>query len=132
MLDEFGDGALDTLEGQGFMRLMNVLEAKAVELTPVDKGTLEDSTSVHVNRDGRKVVGTLTFNAPYASHVHELPPDKKGKRTRAKPGNEYGPAGPKYLERPLRGFVKVLAKDIGEGLQKIWGQTARGRRGKRG
>jgi hypothetical protein len=132
MLEEFGDDAVDTLEGQGFMRVMNALEAKAVELAPVDKGTLEGSTTVRIYHEGKRLVGLLLFNTPYASKVHELPEESRGERTRAKPGNEYGQAGPKYLERPLRGFTKVLGQDIGKALREIWGQAARGgrRRGK--
>ncbi len=124
MLEEFGDSALDSLEGQGFMRVMNALEAKAVELAPKDKGTLEDSTTVRIYHEGKRMVGLLLFNAPYASRVHEMPPDRIGPGTAAKPGNEYGRAGPKYLERPLRGFTKVLGRDIGKALRKIWGQSA--------
>lgn len=126
MLEEFGDDALDSLEGQGFMRVMNALEAKAVEITPVDKGTLEDSTTVRIYHEGKRLVGLLLFNAPYASRVHELPPDARGERTRAKPGNEYGPAGPKYLERPLRGFQRTMSKDLGKVLRELWGQSAKG------
>ncbi len=132
MLEEFGDDAVDTLEGQGFMRVMNALEAKAVELAPKDKGTLEDSTTVRIYHEGKRLVGLLLFNAPYASKVHEMPDEARGEGTRAKPGNEYGQAGAKYLERPLRGFTKVMGQDIGKALRAIWGQAARGgrRRGK--
>ena len=125
ILEEFGDNALDSLEGQGFLRVMNALEAKAVELTPVDKGTLEGSTTVRIYHEGKKLVGLLLFNTPYASKVHEMPPDSIGPRTANKPGNEYGRAGPKYLERPLRGFTQAMSKGIGKALQEIWGQAAK-------
>ncbi len=130
MLEEFGDNAVDSLEGQGFMRVMNMLEAKAVELAPKDKGTLEGSTVVRVYRAGTKLVGLLLFNAPYASKVHEMPEGSAGEGTRAKPGNEYGRAGAKYLERPLRGFTKVLGQDIGKALRQLWGRGAKGGRRK--
>lgn len=128
LLDEFGDQAVESVEGQGFMRLLNFLEAKAVELAPVKHGTLEGSTTTRVYRAGSKLVGLLTFNTPYASRVHELPMSARGERTKAKPGNEYGPAGPKYLERPLRGLTRLMAKDIGEALRQAWGQKAGRRR----
>lgn len=135
MLDEFGDGFLETEEGQAFGRLMNVLEAKAVELAPKDTGNLEDSTVVRVEHRGSKLVGVLRFAAEYASYAHECisSPWRSGEKTRAKPGNEYGMAGPKFLERPLRGFVKELGDGMKEALQKYWtGQSGKGkRRGKR-
>lgn len=125
VLGEFGHDALDTLEGQGFLRVMNVFEAKAVELAPVDTGNLEASTSVRVDRQGPSLVGTLEFNAPYAAIVHELPQDSRGPKTQAKRGNDLGLAGPKYVERPLRFFQEALTRDLGELLQRIWRGASR-------
>ena len=129
MLDEFGAQALDTVEEQGMLRLMNALEAKAVELTPVVTGNLEASTVVRIEQRGKRIRGTLRFGTPYAAGVHELPPDSRGPRTARKPGNEFGQAGPKYLERPLRGFQKLMVQDVGALLQKVWTGAARGKRG---
>lgn len=128
MLDEFGDGFMDTEEGEAFGRLMNVLEAQAVELAPVDEGNLEDSTVVRVEHQGDKLVGTLRFAAEYAATAHERSEDQRGPKTRAKPGNKYGEAGPKYLERPLRGMVKELGEGMKEALQKYWSGKQRGGR----
>ncbi len=134
MLHEFGDRALDSLEDQAMQRLLNTLEAQAVELAPVDLGNLEASTSTRVDSVGGKdITGTLRFNTPYAAHVHELPDDSRGPRTRLKPGNELGAAGPKYLERPLRMMQQRMAGDVGEFLTELWGAAARrtGGRGRR-
>lgn len=129
ILDDFGQEALDTVEEQGMQRLMVTLEAKAVELTPTLTGNLEGSTSVRVEQSGDRIKGTLRFGAPYASVVHELPPEARGPFTRNKPGNEFGQAGPKYLERPLRGFQLLMSEDLGKLLQQVWGRASGGRRG---
>ena len=129
LLDEFGAQALDTVEEQAMLRLMNTLEAKAVELTPVVTGNLEASTVVRVEQRGKRIRGSLRFGTTYAAGVHELPPDARGPRTVRKPGNEFGPAGPKYLERPLRGFQMCMAKDVGALLQEVWAGASRGKRG---
>jgi hypothetical protein len=51
----------------------------------------------------------------------------------AKPGNEFGLAGPKYMERALRGFMKELAEGMGEALKKYWsGKAGKRRRGGKG
>ncbi len=130
MLDEFGAQALETVQEQGMARLMNALEAKAVELTPTLTGNLEGSTTVRVEERGSRIIGTLQFGTPYASIVHELSPDARGPFTRDKPGNEFGPAGPKYLERPLRGFQRRMSDDLGKLLQDVWGGAARKVRGR--
>ena len=128
MLEAIGDSALDSLEEQGMMRLMNVLEAKAVQLCPVDSGNLESSSHATVRTQGAIVKGVLRFRAPYAAQVHELPDWARGPKTQAKPGNEYGPAGPKYLERPLRGFQREMARGLADFLQRIWSKPRRRRR----
>ena len=50
--------------------------------------------------------------------VHELPPESRGPLTEKKPGNALGKAGPKYVERPLRHFVKRLPEIFGEALSR--------------
>lgn len=127
MLDEFGSASLDEAETQGMLRLMNVLEARAVELAPVKEGNLEASTVVRVEKRGNQVRGTLRFGVPYAAVVHEMPEHARGERTLRKPGNEYGPAGPQYLRRPLRGFQRRMTQDLGKFLQEIWAKKARSR-----
>lgn len=100
-------------------QVMDEAEAKSVEITPVDTGFLEGSTVVGVSRTSQAVRGELAFAADYAAQVHELPPDRRGPRTREKAGNEFGRAGPKYLERVLRGFpfgnrfAELFQKDLG-------------------
>lgn len=130
MLQEFGDDALDTMEGQAMLQLTNDLEAKAVELAPNLIGELEASTTVRVEQRGKRIIGVLTFGAPHASRAHERPDEERGPRTKAKPGNEFGQAGPKYLERPLRGFQESMTKDLGKALQDVLKRVkVTGRRG---
>lgn len=118
LVDDFGEG-IETDLGQGMNRALAELETLAVELAPVDKGNLEASTATQVRRSGSRVIGTLAFVTPYAARVHELPDESRGPLTRKKPGNRLGPAGPKYLERPLREFTKrlpeIFAEVIGRG-----------------
>lgn len=135
MLDAVGESALEGLEEQGLARVGNILEAKAVELAPVMTGNLESSSQV-ITTGGRRggIMRTeVRFNADYAAAVHELPEEIRGPKTRQKPGNEYGPAGPKYLERPLKGFQRELTKNLGPFLMKLWGAGLRKsrRKGKR-
>lgn len=125
LLDAIGQQAVDSLEEQGLLRLGNMLEAKAVELAPVLTGNLESSSQVvTLPAAGGIMKIEVRFNAPYAATVHELPEEIRGPKTRQKRGNEYGPAGPKYLERPLRGFQRELTENLGEFLQRIWGAAA--------
>lgn len=126
ILDDVGSEMLDDLGDQGMKRLGNMLEAKAVELCPVLTGNLEDSSQVITRgRRGGILSVEVRFNADYAMDVHELPEERRGPKTRQKPGNEYGPAGPKYLERPLRGFQLKLARDLGAFVQKLWGRKTK-------
>lgn len=104
--------------GAAMARVMNILEAQAVELAPVDLGNLEASTVIEIKETGKKVVGTIAFVTPYAARQHELPDDARGPKTMAKAGNELGKAGPKYLERPLRQMQKDFLEIIGKELKK--------------
>lgn len=132
IVDAIGESAIDDVEGIALQRVGLMLEAKAVELAPVDTGNLESSSTVVTRgRRGGIMAVEVRFDAPYAATVHELPEESRGPRTKKKKGNEYGLAGAKYLERPLRGFQKLLAENVGEFLQKIWGSRLRSRKGKR-
>lgn len=82
-----------------------VLE-KAVELAPHRTGALEDSGALAV--DGRRVY--VAFGVSYATEAHERPENAVGPGTLAKPGNELGPAGPKYLERPMVAMQDQLGR----------------------
>lgn len=119
IVEDYGKAILSA-RGQAMTRVMNILEAQAVELAPVDIGNLEASTVVQIREVGqvnRKIVGTLAFVTPYAARQHELPEDARGPKTQAKAGNEFGQAGPKYLERPLRQMQKDFLKIIGKELK---------------
>lgn len=122
IMADYGKGVLSQ-RGPAVSRALDVLEAKAVELTPVDTGNLEASTATFVRESRTRTVGELSFNTSYAAKVHELPPDRRGPLTQLKAGNEFGLAGPKYLERPLRGMRKLLPEIIG---QVVFGRRSRG------
>ncbi len=68
----------------------------------------------------------IGFNASYASKVHETmtpaigtPQMKPGKTTRARPPTRFGPAGGKYLERPLLGSRKRYTKHIADKVKAV-------------
>lgn len=110
-------------------RVLQDAEAKMVEITPVDTGFLEASTVVEVEERSGSVDGTVRFSAGYAAEVHELPAEARGPRTRRKPGNEFGGAGPKYVERVLRGFPwnRRLGEEMSEALNRAASDARRGR-----
>jgi hypothetical protein len=116
ILEEFGDAVLDTSEGQAVQRVLGDFEREAVELAPVDTGNLGGATNTSVTKRGDAIVGTLVFATPYAAYVHELPESSRGEKTLRKPGNALGPAGPKYVERPLvrlrRDFASRVAAEL--------------------
>lgn len=106
---------LDEAE-EAMAQTADVVEAKMVEITPELTGFLAGSTVVRTVKRARAVIASINFGASYASEVHELPPDARGPRTREKRGNEFGPAGPKFAERVLRGFP--LAAEVGKRLRR--------------
>jgi len=65
LLDAIGETAIEGLEDQGLLRVGNMLEAKAVELAPVDKGNLESSSQVITRgRRGGIMDVEVRVNAP--------------------------------------------------------------------
>lgn len=119
MLRRYGDDVLvqinDSFEGAADTAL-----TKMVELAPLDTGELEASGRItaKVTPRGRRATAEFRFETPYAAIVHEMPMSSRGPGTRSKPGNEFGPAGPKYIERVLRGFK--LGPIVGRALRDIW------------
>lgn len=111
---------------QAMQRVMGILEAKAVQLAPVDTGNLEGSTSVQITAREGKVRGTLAFSTPYAAAQHEGIDPRTGSQytpgpyTSRKPGNEFGPPGAKYIERPLRGASQFLPPEVAAAIQDAW------------
>lgn len=73
------------------------VQEKAIELAPFRTGALESSSSLEITGSRAEI----TFDVDYAAEVHELPETAVGPGTQDKPGNELGPAGPKFLERPM-------------------------------
>lgn len=116
---DFGKATLDA-RAQAMLRALGEFEAISVELAPVDLGNLEAATVVRIlGQSKTRIAGELAFSTPYAARVHELDADSRGPRTRAKPGNEFGPAGPKYLERGLRAmaagrFLEIISEELRE------------------
>lgn len=95
-----------------------VVQKQAIELAPFKTGALEASSILEVT--SRKA--EISFNTPYAVLVHELPEGSAGPGTRAKPGNELGPAGPKFLERPIvamqaRKFAEIASETLNNKLK---------------
>jgi len=88
------------------------VQRQAIELAPFRTGKLEDSSELTVE-DGR---ATVSFNTDYAAEAHERPETAIGPGTAAKAGNELGPAGPKYLERPLLAMQEKFLQIGGEVL----------------
>ncbi len=87
----------------GTRRGVDLLEARSVELAPIDTGNLEAGFTVQFRTTTSKQVALFGFTPDYAAEVHELPANARGPRTQRKAGNMYGPAGPSYLLRAMRG-----------------------------
>ena len=127
MLRKLGPDALERAAKPALERVLAIVEAKAVELSPVDTGNLDASTVVTVeSATPGRVAGTVAFSTPYALTQHEgIDPRTgqalmPGKRTQAKPGNEFGAAGPKFLERVLRGAHQFLPEAVVSLLRDAW------------
>lgn len=114
---DYGKSTLDQ-RAQAMLRALGELEALSVELAPVADGNLEGSTVVEVTQNTRqRTRGEVAFNTPYAAFQHEGVDFNYGPETLAKPGNELGPPGAKYLERALREmqrgrFLEIVAEEI--------------------
>ena len=121
------------------------LEGEAKNLAPIKEGTLSGAGAGRITGMGPRKTktkfkagmyeATVGFNAPYAAVVHEtmwpavsvslgrsgaqtagmMP----GDLTSAKPPTKFGPAGGKYLERPLFGMAHEYTKRIGKSLRKL-------------
>ena len=98
------------------------LEKWATLLAPIDKGTLQRSKVSTKPRWRRDMLeASIGFNVSYASKVHETmlpaigtPQMRPGETTKAKPPTRFGPAGGKYLERPLLGSIKRYTKHLAD------------------
>ena len=98
------------------------LKNHAMLLAPIDKGTLQGSAVPGKPRWRRDILEvSVGFNISYASKVHETmlpaigtPQMRPGETTKAKPPTRFGPAGGKYLERPLLGSIKRYTKHLAD------------------
>ena len=121
------------------------LRKEAVMLAPLDEGTLSGSGSDVVKSHGPRktsakwkgyaLEASVGFNAPYAAEVHETmwpaagvslgrsggstSSRMPGKGTSGKPDTKFGPAGGKYLERPLLGMAKEYSKRLAAAIKKV-------------
>jgi len=119
MLKRYGDDVLPVIN-DSFAAAADQALVKMVEIAPLDTGELEASGRItaRVSPRGRRAAAEFRFDTPYASIVHEMPMSSRGPGTRGKAGNEFGPAGPKYIERVLRGFK--LGPIVGRALRDFW------------
>lgn len=125
VLDEFGEGALEDMLEISLDTLGDVFEAKSVELAPVQTGTLSRSTVVTTKARPRGGEVELAYTVNYAAQVHQLPFNRRGARTRAKRGNEFGPAGPQFITRPLRGAEGWAEPVFGLAFVQVWRNASR-------
>jgi hypothetical protein len=119
MVEKFGIESGREAVREGMPAAANLALGKSIDLAPFDTGALEDSGAVTQLRANPKSASALIeFDAPYAAVVHEMPEASRGEGTRSKQGNEFGSAGPKYIERVLRGLK--WARVIAESLREAW------------
>jgi hypothetical protein len=122
MLRELGgEASLKELE-RAMAKVGDAYEAEAVALAPHDTGFLENSSTVRTRRAGSTIRTEVGFTANYAAEVHELPPARRGRKTRAKPSTKFGAPGPKFLERVLRGMD--LEMFAGKALREVLKEAA--------
>ncbi len=84
------------------------LEKEAVLLSPFRTGELESSTKTEVRNNSEGIVGSVTFEVPYAAIRHNDLGSNPGPGTRGKSPTAYGVPGPNYLQNPGRGLGKDL------------------------
>lgn len=116
-----GDETIRSLE-RAMAKAGDLYEAEAVALAPHKYGYLENSSTVRTGRRGSGGIRTeIAFTANYAAQVHELRPDQRGEKTKAKPSTRFGEPGPKYLERVLRGmdFEDIIGKEFRTVLKEV-------------
>lgn len=109
------------------------LESKAKELAPKDDGNLEgDIMATEAVERGETIFAEVhagTGNSRnYALRMHEsmwpaIPANDRqfmpGPITEQRPGNEVGPAGGKYLQRPLMFYMRKYTERIADKLRAI-------------
>lgn len=113
------------------------LEKDSKQLVPKDEGTLESSGTSNQPKwklARNQLEAEVGFNTDYAVAVHELmfpaiavissrsgggvSALSPGPTTQAKPGNIHGPAGGKYLERPLIGNARKYSKHMADQIKR--------------
>jgi hypothetical protein len=94
-------------------------ENQGKELAPIDKGDLtggiQGNPQLIETRDSITAevhAGIDSLSAAYALYQHEEPGLEPGPKTKGRPGTEVGPAGRKYLERPLLFHMRRYTKNI--------------------
>ena len=117
---QFGKDMVDGKLVKMADNIADIYEGEMIKLAPHDKGYLESNTTVKTRRNGSIIRSIITFGANYAAKVHEFPPEKRGPKTRAKPGTQFGAPGPKWVERVLKGmdYAFYLRKEVAKLLKR--------------
>lgn len=111
------------------------LERHAQAMAPLEEGSLTGGINAKptIKEDGIAMeaevhAGTDGMSAPYALRMHEsmwpaIPTSDKrfmpGPLTSGKPGDAAGPAGGKYLTRPLLFYMKRWSKEIADQIKRV-------------
>ena len=128
-LDLYDQAAIDAAK-YAMVENTEALLGKAMRIVPHDKGMLEGSGSARVNEvevahgnddgsmsqngmppgavPGSTIVGTVSFNTPYAARQHEE------LSYRHKEGRQA-----KYLESPLKEFISRFAQNIANAIKGV-------------
>lgn len=129
MLKEIGGEATTRQLVRSMKKAGDAYEAEMVALAPHKHGYLENSSTVRTQRSGNSIRTEIAFGTNYAAQVHELPADRRGPQTRRKPATKFGEAGPKFVERVLRGMD--FEAIIGKAYREVLSEAARRSRRRR-
>lgn len=121
------DKALDQLRASLTPALTRAME-KSVEdlkreseaLAPFKTGALVGSVETNVEVQGQNIVGSVTYNVPYAAVQHNDMSLRPGPGTAAKAPTKYGVPGANYLLNPAEGLGRdgVYAGHVRDELEK--------------
>lgn len=102
--------ALNRIEGASNEAVRDVcfdLLGRSVELAPIEDGELRGSGKVEFEEDGNKLVGTVSFNTPYAVVQHEEMSYNHPQGGQAK-----------YLEQPYQQNAERYVRHIADSVRR--------------